>query len=295
MRILILGATGMLGHKLLQQLGRRMDVWGAVRGDGRILKQLEIVEPERIISSIEADDERSLRSAIEICRPDVVVNAVGIVKQLPASADVITTLNLNSILPHRLAQLGEEYGFRLITISTDCVFTGKEGIYTEDDPPDARDLYGLSKFLGEVNSPGALTIRTSIIGPEIGSGHGLLEWFLSNRGGRVKGLPHAIFSGFPTIVFADIIERLITGHPGLSGIYHVSSEPISKLDLLHLFNEYYAAGVEIEPDDSVTIDRSLDSGRFRAEVGFVSDDWRTMVRRMADDATPYKRWIEKTN
>jgi len=295
MRILILGATGMLGHKLAQSLGRKIEVWGAVRGDGNALIDLGLIGPDRIIAGIEASDEGSLRSAIEKCRPDVVVNAVGVVKQVPESADVISTLNLNAILPHRLAQLGREYSFRLITISTDCVFSGEKGMYTEDDRPDAADLYGLSKYLGEVNAPNVLTIRTSIIGPEIEGAHGLVEWFLSNRGGQVKGFTNAIFSGFPTIVFADIIERLIVDHPGLSGVYHVSSEPISKFDLLRLINVHYNAGIEIVPDDSFRIDRSLDSDRFRAATGFTPENWETMVERMAADTTPYKKWIENKN
>ena len=290
MKILIFGSSGMLGHKLVQQLSPAAEVWGTVRGGRAEPLTSRILGDFQCIPNIEAGDEASVREAIAIARPDVVINAVGIVKQLPTSKDVIKTLTINSILPHRLAQFSEEFGFRLFTISTDCVFDGEKGNYTEQDRPNAVDLYGKSKELGEVQTGNALTIRTSIIGRELGSPHSLVDWFLSNQGGKVKGFRQAIYTGFPTIILADIIKKLIFEHRELRGLYHVSSEPINKYDLLCLLKEYYGANIEIEPSDELRIDRSLNSSRFRGETGFKPLEWREMIEQMVSDPTPYQEW-----
>ena len=288
MRVLVFGAGGMLGHKLMQVLGANYEVFGTVRDATR---KLEPFAPgERLVVNVAVDDLDSIRRTIETVKPDVVINAIGIIKQLPDSKNVITTLTVNSIFPHRLAELGEEFGFRLIAISTDCVFSGSRGNYSEDDIPDAVDLYGRSKNLGEVVGDNCLTLRTSIIGHELGSAHSLIDWFLSNQGGKVKGYANAIYSGFPTVVFASIIDNLIRNHPKLSGLYHVSSNPISKYDLLTLVNNAYASDVAIERDEDFKIDRSLDSSRFRKETGFAPAPWSEMVDSMKTDAKIYGRW-----
>lgn len=289
-RVLILGGTGMLGHKLVQVLSGNFDVWSAIRGTFEPLTKYGFFTPDRTITDIHADREEDVRRAIEMARPDVLVNCIGVVKQLPSANDVITTLTINSILPHRLYQLSAEYRFRLILISTDCVFNGEKGMYVEDDPSDAVDLYGRSKNLGEVIGENCLTIRTSIIGRELTDTHSLVEWFLKNKGVAVKGFVKAVFSGFPTIVFADIIADLLSKHPELDGLFHVSSDPIDKFRLLSLVNEYFAAGVTIEPSDELVIDRSLDSTRFRAATGFTPQPWEAMIERMAADPTPYDEW-----
>jgi dTDP-4-dehydrorhamnose reductase len=222
-----------------------------------------------------------------VSQPDVIINAVGIIKQLPSSKDVIKTLKINSIFPHQLAQLAQTTGARLITISTDCVFNGRKGSYTEEDISDAEDLYGKSKNLGEVTAHNCLTLRTSIIGRELRTAHSLVEWFLSNRGEKVKGFTEAIYSGFPTVILAGIISDLIENHKNLQGLYHVSSEPINKFDLLCLLKRFYNVPVEIEPFAEFKIDRSLDSSKFRKETGFAPLDWEEMVRIMAQDSSAY--------
>jgi dTDP-4-dehydrorhamnose reductase len=280
----------MLGHKLLQQLSSGLETFATVRDDGRALERLGLAKQHQLISNIDVCSDADLRRAIEIARPEVVINAVGVIKQLPNSSDVINTLTVNSILPHRLKLMSQEYKFRLIVISTDCVFSGARGNYSEVDPADALDLYGRSKNLGEIVADGCLTIRTSIIGRELVSSHSLIEWFLSNRGGTVKGYTKAIYSGFPTVVFADIMSDLLINYPNLQGIYHISSDPIDKFRLLELVNDAFSANIRIEPDDSLKIDRSLDSAKFRAATGFAPPDWKGMVHRMATDAKPYDEW-----
>ncbi|HUR98721.1 MAG TPA: SDR family oxidoreductase [Pyrinomonadaceae bacterium] len=290
MRVLVFGAGGMLGHKLIQILGHGHDVFGTLRGESADSLPGSIFDGVSLIRGVSVEDPGSIRRAIVETTPDVVVNAIGIIKQLPDSKNVINTLTVNSIFPHRLAELGEEFGFRLITISTDCVFSGLRGNYSEADVPDASDLYGKSKNLGEAAGPNCLALRTSIIGHELGSAHSLVDWFLSNRNASVKGFANAIYSGFPTVVFAAIIDNLIRNHPQLSGLYHVSSDPINKYDLLGLVNEAYVANVAIERDEEFKIDRSLDSARFRNETGFAPPGWKEMIGSMAEDAKIYGGW-----
>lgn len=290
MRLLILGANGMLGHKLWQTCRDRYDVWATVRSRYTEYARYGLFTPERLIEGVDAFDMDSVVRALAQVRPDVVVNCIGVIKQLPAAKDPIISLTVNSLFPHRLANLCQATGARLIHISTDCVFSGRKGMYTEDDVPDAEDLYGRTKFLGEVSGPGCLTLRTSIVGRELSTSSGLVEWFLGNRGRRIPGYRRAIYSGFTTLAIANIITQVIDGFPELSGVYHVSSEPISKYELLCLVRDAYRIAVEIEPDDDVCIDRSLDSRRFREAAGFVPADWPDMIREMADDPTPYEQW-----
>jgi len=287
LKLLILGSTGMLGHKLVQCLSPYFDTYSTIRGKFASIEKYGIFARERIIENVEATDPVILERIVAELSPDVVINAVGVVKQVPSAKDVISTLELNSILPQRLAILSKKYGFRLIHFSTDCVFDGGRGMYTEQDTPNALDLYGKSKQLGEVSQENVLTIRSSIIGRELNSSHGLVEWFLSNRGASVFGYSTAIYSGFPTVVVADIIRDLIVRHPDLSGVHHIASEPINKYELLGLVDEFYDAAIEIEPSDQLVIDRSLDGSAFNALTGFRPDDWPTMIQKMAADTTPY--------
>ena len=290
MRILIFGGNGMLGHKLVQVLSEKLEVWTTIRGEFSGVERFGVFDRDRTIESVEVTDLERVRRAIETATPDVVINAVGIIKQLPTSNNVVKTLLINSIFPHQLAGISEEFGFRLICISTDCVFDGRKGNYTEQDDANALDLYGRSKYLGEVSSANCLTLRTSIIGRELNTNHSLVEWFLSKRAEMVNGFVNAIYSGFPTIVFADIITDLILHHSDLNGLFHVSSEQISKFRLLTLINEYFKANSKIEPFADFTIDRRLDSTRFRTATGFKPQTWEKMIERMAADATQYDKW-----
>ncbi|MBX3282183.1 MAG: SDR family oxidoreductase [Acidobacteria bacterium] len=277
----------MLGHKLVQCLSEHFDVNATIRGSFDDVERYGIFEKDKIIENVDATNAELLEEVIAKTAPDVVINAIGVVKQVPSAKDVITTLELNSILPQRLAMLSKKLGFRLILFSTDCVFDGGRGMYNEQDTPNALDLYGKSKQLGEVSQENVLTIRSSIIGRELSTSHSLIEWFLSNRGGRVFGYTTAIYSGFPTVVIADILKVLITEQPDLWGIHHIASEPINKFELLELVDEVYDAAVEIEPSDQLVIDRSLDASAFNSLTGFTPEDWPAMIQRMAADTTPY--------
>lgn len=290
MKILIIGGGGMLGHKLVQTLNDRCDVWTTIRGDFHNYEKYKIFERRRTIFDLDVSDTKLLEREVEKIKPDVIINAVGVIKQIKDSNDVIKTLNVNSIFPHKLADIAEKYDSRLICISTDCVFNGEKGNYTEEEPPDAYDLYGKSKNLGEVVGENCLTLRTSIIGRELQTSNSLVEWFLSNKDKKVRGFANAIFSGFPTIFLAEILYDLIVNFKKLSGLYHVSSEPINKFDLLKLIKEAYNIDIEIERFEDFKIDRSLNSTKFRKETGFNPPDWKKLLEMMANDPTHYDIW-----
>jgi dTDP-4-dehydrorhamnose reductase len=271
-------------------LGSKFDVWGTIRSEFAEVERFGIFERERIIGSVDVTDIESVRRAIETVAPEIVINAAGVIKQLHESSDAVQILKINAVFPRMLAELAVEFSFRLITISTDCVFSGKKGNYSETDIPDPRSLYGVSKLLGEVKGENCLTIRTSILGRELASDHSLVEWFLGNRGKTVKGYVNAIYSGFPTLVLAEIVSGIVTDHPKLHGVYHISSEPINKFELLTLLNKFYHAEITIEPCEDNVIDRSLNSSAFRNATGFLPTGWERMVKSMAADPTPYEKW-----
>jgi dTDP-4-dehydrorhamnose reductase len=242
----------------------------------------------RMIGGVEVTDLASVERAVASVRPDVVVNCIGIVKQSPLAQDPISSITVNALFPHQLARICRENGARLIQLSTDCVFSGRKGHYAEGDVSDAEDLYGRSKFLGEVGEPNAITLRTSMIGRELRGAYGLVEWFLSQKGKSVRGFRQSIFSGFTTIALSEIVLDVVIPHPELTGVWHVAADPISKHELLSMINDVYDLGIAIEADDSVVCDRSLDGSRFAARTGFVALPWRAMIEEMAQDPTPYE-------
>lgn len=280
----------MLGHKLVQRWRDRFDVWTTVRNSFSAYERFGIFDRERTIEDLSVLDTASLEAVIERIRPDVIFNAVGIVKQIPTAKNTVTTLLINSVLPHQIAEIAAKTGARFIQISTDCVFEGTRGMYREDDRTDAVDLYGKSKHLGEVAGENCLTLRTSIIGRELTTSHGLIEWVLANRGKTVRGYSNAVFSGFPTVVLADIISNVIEHNPALQGLFHLSSEPIDKFTLLSLVKKSCGLDIDIEKFEDFRIDRSLDSSRFRQATGFRPEAWPDMIARMAADATQYDAW-----
>lgn len=288
MKVLVLGGSGLLGHKLAHVFKSRFETYATFHGSFDRYRGLDVFDGVQVVENIEAEDLESVEKAFAEIRPDAIVNAIGVTKHVPDVTNTIKTIAINSLLPHQLATIAATQNARLICISTDCVFSGNKGNYGETDAPDATDLYGKSKNLGEVVDGDSLTIRTSIIGRELFTRNSLVEWFLSNRGGRVKGFKKAIFSGFPTLILASILADLIADRPDLRGLYHISSDPINKFDLLQLINDETGAGIELEADSEFVIDRSLDSKRFRTDTGFVPQSWPEMVRAMADDARSYE-------
>jgi dTDP-4-dehydrorhamnose reductase len=293
MKVLILGGEGMLGHKVYQVLSRRFGTYATFKDARGLWTRYPMYANALPSHCFGGVDVMSFDNVIQVAgqvRPDVVINCVGIVKQLEEAHDPILTLQLNSLFPHRLAGLCAATGARMLHMSTDCVFSGRKGQYAEEDVPDPEDLYGRTKLLGEVNRPGCLTIRTSIFGRDFLKLSALLEWFLSQRGGRVKGYRHAIYTGFPTQVLARIMGDIIAGHPDLSGLYQIASQPISKYELLVRIRDAMKLDIEVEPYDDLPCDRSLSASRFVAATGYRIPGWDEMIAELAADPTPYDDW-----
>lgn len=282
MRILVLGASGMLGSATIRALsnGGRHEVFGSFRS-ASALRHFSTLPSERLITGIDVENTDALLHLFQCVRPDAVINCIGLIKQLAQANDPLVALPINALLPHRLARLCALVSARLVHVSTDCVFSGNKGLSTEQDFPDAIDLYGRSKLLGEVDYPNAITLRTSIIGEELDSAHGLVGWFLSQQQG-VRGYTRAMFSGLPTFELARVIDEYLLPRPELHGLYHVAADPISKYDLLQLVNSTYGKSLKIEPDEALVIDRSLDGSRFAAVTGYKAAPWAELITRMRD-------------
>jgi len=286
-RVLILGGAGMLGHKLWQTCASAFDSFVTLRDEFASVARFGIFDKTRTLTGVRADDFASVQRGLSTVRPDVVVNCIGIVKQDAAAKDPIASITINSLFPHRLAQTCGDLNARLIHLSTDCVFSGSKGNYAEGDSADPPDLYGRTKLLGEIMADNCLTIRTSMIGRELRGSHGLLEWFLSQEGKRVRGFKRAIFSGFTTNALAGTIVEIIERHQNLQGIWHVAASPITKFDLLTLIKQTYELEIEIEADENFSCDRSLEGRRFAETTGFQAPAWPAMIAEMHADPTPY--------
>jgi dTDP-4-dehydrorhamnose reductase len=281
MKIIVLGANGMIGSTMFKVLRESGDlaVWGTLRSaHDRCF--FSPSDASQLIDGIDVSNPDSVFKVFARIRPDALVNCVGLTKHRPEAEDPLQTLEINAALPHRLARMCETAGARLIHVSTDCVFLGSKGNYVESDAPDALDYYGRSKSMGEVISAShVITLRTSTIGHELQTRYGLLEWFLAQEE-QCKGFTRAIFSGLPTVIFAQIVRDIVLPRPDLHGLYHVSGNAINKLELLQLIARIYNKKIEIIPDDSLVIDRSLNGARFFATTGYVAPDWEKMINLM---------------
>ncbi|MCP4204946.1 MAG: SDR family oxidoreductase [bacterium] len=283
----------MLGHKLCQVLAGH-EVVGLVRKPVVDYEEYsQVLTGVSLVGGVDVLEEEHLAGVLREVRPEFVVNCVGLVKQLEEADDPVLGVAVNSLLPHRLGRLCADIGARLIHISTDCVFDGQRGAYTESDLPNARDFYGRSKALGETlpAETHAVTLRTSFIGRELKANtHGLIEWFLAQQGGAVSGFARVIYSGLTSLELAGVIRRIVDRDPGLTGVHQVASEPISKYDLLMLVREIYDLDIDIRRAEEPISDRSLIMDSFAEATGFVAPSWREMISRMYEDPTPYQRW-----
>jgi dTDP-4-dehydrorhamnose reductase len=286
MRILIFGANGMLGHQLCRLLTEQMDeVWATIRGPS---VNFNFLPKERILTNVVVQDLPHIQEVLNSVKPDAVVNAVGIVKQRDEAKQAVSSIQVNALFPHQLADLCIERGIRLVQLSTDCVFSGAVGNYSELDAPDAVDLYGRTKLLGEINLPGCLTLRTSFIGWQLNTQSSLLSWFALQRNKHIKGYRKAIYSGFSTRVMAQLIGDILETRPDLSGLYQVASKPISKYDLLVQLRDLLGwKDIVIEADDQFFCDRSLSNVRFGKATGWQPPSWESMLSGLAEEWPQY--------
>jgi dTDP-4-dehydrorhamnose reductase len=294
MKILILGGHGMLGHRLWINLRREHEVWITVRQTSSPFPDRSEFPSQYVRTDVDASNFDQVTRALASIQPDLVINCIGLIKQMGHLArDPILSISLNALLPHRISLICRAAKIRMIHISTDCVFSGKKGNYLESDESDAEDLYGRSKFLGEVAyPPHSITLRTSIIGRELKTRLGLIEWFLSHKDGdTIRGYKRAIFTGFTTDELSRIIMNKVIPSPELTGLYHVSSNPINKYDLLQIVNDTFGRKINILPDEDFFKDRSLDSTRFRQATGYEPPIWLDMIQEMARDSNFYNQII----
>jgi dTDP-4-dehydrorhamnose reductase len=285
----------MLGHKMFQTLRERFEgVFCTVREDASKapLDHVELLHGNDVFQGVDVMDFLSLEAVLSAFRPEFVVNCVGVIKQRAEAVAPIPSITINSLLPHKLAQIAAQWGGRVIHFSTDCVFSGKCGSYVEEDLSDAEDLYGKTKFLGEVAAANALTLRTSIIGRELTQHRSLLDWFLAQNHKTIRGYRRVIYSGVTTNYLAEQVASIILEHPGLNGLYQMASDLISKYDLLCLLREAYRLDVLIEPDDLEVSDRSMKCDRLRKAIAYKCPTWPVLVNQLADDKTPYEKWVE---
>lgn len=289
MKVLVIGATGMLGYSLFSNLGEvdGLDVYGTVRSLNNKEKFFAQTS-NKLITGVEVNDLNTVEAAIKEVQPDIVLNCIGLIKQHEIAKQNIDAITINALLPHQLARLCDQFNAKLIHFSTDCVFAGDKGQYLESDLPDAQDLYGKSKCLGEVNYAPHLTLRTSIIGHELSSSVSLIDWFLSESG-SVKGFSKAKFSGLPTCVIARILAEKILPNKSLSGLYHFSVASIDKLTLLNKVKSIYQKEIEIIESQDLSIDRSLNSQRLINAVNLDIPDWDSLIEEMHRD---YKKRYE---
>lgn len=283
MRLVILGGSGMLGHTLWERLSQRFpDTYTTIRKGIRDYGNDRLFGSDRVIDHINVMDFRMLEGALRVIKPDVILNCIGITKRREEPQNPIPSIILNAMLPHKLAKMSADLKAKLIHFSTDCVFDGRTGRYSDDAPTNATDLYGRTKALGEVTGNSVLTLRSSFIGKELREGTELLEWFLSQKN-AVRGFKNAIYTGLTTLELCRVIERLLLDYPDASGLYNVSSEPINKFDLLRLIGEKMHHCVDIIPDESFHCDRSLDSARFRRDFGYTPPTWTKMVEELSQE------------
>lgn len=292
MRILVLGAAGMVGHKIYQRLSRDFaDVWATIHKPIEYYRTRDMggfFSGNRVIESFEVTDEHGLHALLERVRPDVIVNCIGLTWRKDGGANSVGYIKLNALLPHQLDSWCERQGGWFLNFSTDCVFSGDSGSYSETSLPDARHMYGRTKVLGEVESSRALIIRTSVIGRELENHTELLEWFLSQRGKTIKGFRQALYSGVTTNFLAQVVSRVIRERPDLRGLYHLSAEPISKYDLLRRVKDRMRLDVTIVPDDGVVVRKDLIGSKIREATGILTPSWDEMIAELADDPTPYQ-------
>ena len=282
MKVIILGADGMLGHKIFSffcDIG--LNVIGTIKEINKNNELFITKYKKNIKNGFNADNIEDFKKLFYLGKPDYIVNCIGIIKQLKISNDPIISISLNSLFPHKIAEICIKSGIKLIHLSTDCVFSGDKGNYSEENSPDANDLYGKSKLLGEIDYGNCLTLRTSIIGHELGTRNGLIEWFLSQEN-EINGYANSIFTGFPTVEIANILyEKVIKSD--LTGVYHLSSVPISKYQLLNIVKEVYGKKINIIPFNNKKEDRSLNSGKFRNSTNYQPPEWADLIRSMYED------------
>ena len=279
MKIFITGIDGMIGHKIAQSLSKEHTIIGSSRKNIKS-EDLGINDCELITHDFLKDD---ILEILDKINPEIIVNCAGITIRRGINDNYDNTILLNSNLPHIIDDWTERNQSKLIHFSSDCVFSGKKGNYLDESIPDATDLYGLSKSRGEVKSKNTLTIRCSIIGREIFNHTELFEWIYSMRGKQIKGYNNVLYSGVTSIWMGRVLKKILKYHTELSGIYNISSEPITKYSLLNLINEHFKLGIEISRDNKIKSNKVLISKKFTEITDINPPNWDDLMTELKED------------
>jgi dTDP-4-dehydrorhamnose reductase len=293
MKIVVLGCASMQGHKMFQMLGETFpETYGTIscKTSDEPLKRIPFFQTDKIIPEVNPMDFQCMDTLIRQLSPDWVINCLRVATHGNEVAPPILNITVNSLLPHRLVEMTARQGARLMHFSSDCVFSGKKGFYTEEDIPDATHAYGQTRLLGDVNADHALVLRSSVIGRELTGHHSLLDWFLMQKGKTIKGFTRAIYSGLSSIETARVVQMILEKAPSLTGLYHVASAPINKYDLLKLARDAFHANVDICQEEGFAVDRSLNAGKFNEATGYVAPSWEFMMNELAEDSAQYDAW-----
>lgn len=278
----------MLGHMLVRTLSDSYHVTGTISHTfSKSNKLAEILPNERCIDRLDVRKFGEVERVIRNRQPDVVLNCVGLIKHKMDDDRVLDAVLVNSVFPHQLAKLCDELGTRLIHFSTDCVFAGTPGVKRLADTPNATDVYGITKRLGEVGYRASLTLRTSIVGRQISGAESLFEWVISQRDRPVKGFTKAIYSGLTTRALAEVVRQVIDSHPTLIGLYQVASLPITKFELISHVNDCLRLNITITPDSEFVCDRTLDGSEFSRVTGIQVPTWDEMLSEFCSDQAFY--------
>jgi len=286
--ILVLGATGMLGHMLVRVLSKTHSVFGTISNPYDQNDYIDRLLPRsQCIDQVDVTDVSRVVSVIRKGQPDVVLNCVGLIKHKMDERRILDAILVNSVFPHQLAEMCTEFGIRLIHFSTDCVFAGTPGMKRMTDIPDAVDVYGSTKRLGEVDYGTSLTLRTSIVGRQIVGAESLIEWAFSRRGQTIDGYRNAIYTGLTTRALSDVVAQVIDECPDLAGLYQVASSPISKFELLSELNVRLHLGMTINRNTTFECDRTLDGSEFSKVTGIQVPSWESMLSELCEDQAFY--------
>jgi dTDP-4-dehydrorhamnose reductase len=290
MRVIILGVSGLIGHSLFKEISSKFETYGILHNNKSFYSNHVLFETENVFDNIDVLDFEVLSKVLLAVDPDVIINCVGITKRKEEIKNTGLTLYVNALFPHKLAEWSKANNKRIIHFSSDCVFDGKVGNYSEESLTTAEDMYGRTKALGEINYNHTLTLRSSFIGRELFSKTELLEWFLSQNGLTIRGFTKALYTGVSTIFLSKIVADIIESHPNLSGLKQLSIEkPISKYELLCLAREAFKCNIEIIPDDTFEIKPTLKGEKLRDELGYVVPTWENMMYDLAKDSFNYEK------
>lgn len=290
MRVLILGVSGLIGHKLFQELSASFEVFGTLHKCKIQYGNLPLFSSENIIENIDVTNFEMLKGIIYAVNPKVILNCIGITKRKIDINSPLEVLTINSVFPHQLANWAKPNKKRIIHFSTDCVFDGKIGNYNETSLTTAEDIYGRTKALGEINYNHTLTLRSSFIGQELFDRTELLDWFLSQDGKQVSGYKNTLYSGVSSLFMARVVTDIISNFPNLSGLYQLAPDkPISKYELLSIAKEAFDVNVKIIPEEKHVHHPTLDASKLKSEINLVVPSWKEMMKELASDKEFYSK------